>query len=63
MGTRLPKRLRAARHQIQIVGWDFDRCEKWYRVDAERDLPDQLGAFLVALVKQKPALNVYLLLS
>jgi phosphatidylserine/phosphatidylglycerophosphate/cardiolipin synthase-like enzyme len=52
---------RAARHQILILGWDFDRCEKLYRDNADRDLPDELGAFLVALVKQKPALNVYLL--
>ena len=52
---------RSARRQILILGWDFDRLERLYRDDTERDLPDQLGAFLVALVKQRKDLNVFLL--
>jgi len=53
---------RAAERQILILGWDFDRREKLHRSDREDGFPDQLGAFLVALVKQKPHLNIYLLL-
>lgn len=52
---------RAARQQILILGWDFDRRERLHRDDAQRDLPDELGAFLVALVKRRPELKVYLL--
>ena len=52
---------RAACRQILILGWDFDRRERLHRDDDPRDLPDELGAFLVALVKRRPELNVYLL--
>ncbi len=52
----------AAEHQILILGWDFDRRERLHRHDRESEIPDELGAFLVALVRQKPHLNVYLLL-
>jgi phospholipase D1/2 len=52
---------RAARRQILILGWDFDRRERLHRDDTERDLPDRLGVFLGALVKQRRGLNVYLL--
>lgn len=51
----------AAEHQILILGWDFDRRERLYRDDRDRGFPDQLGAFLVSLVKRKPKLQVYLL--
>ena len=51
----------AACHQILILGWDFDRRERLHRDDAQRDLPDELGAFLVALVKRRPDLHIYLL--
>jgi phosphatidylserine/phosphatidylglycerophosphate/cardiolipin synthase-like enzyme/uncharacterized membrane protein YdjX (TVP38/TMEM64 family) len=53
---------RAAEHQILILGWDFDRRERLHRGDPEGELPDELGDFLVALVKQKPDLHIYLLL-
>jgi len=53
---------RAAERQILILGWDFDRRERLHRTDREGECPDELGAFLVALVKQKPGLNIYLLL-
>lgn len=51
----------AARRQILILGWDFDRCERLFRDEQDRDFPDQLGAFLVSLVKRRPELRVYLL--
>lgn len=51
----------AAKRQILILGWDFDRRERLHRDDEERDLPDELGAFLVALVKRNPDLHIYLL--
>jgi phosphatidylserine/phosphatidylglycerophosphate/cardiolipin synthase-like enzyme/uncharacterized membrane protein YdjX (TVP38/TMEM64 family) len=51
----------AAERQILILGWDFDRCERLHRDQREGDLPDQLGAFLVELVRRKPHLNIYLL--
>ncbi len=50
-----------AKRQIVILGWDFDRHERLHRDDEPRDYPDELGAFLVHLVKQRPELNVYLL--
>jgi len=53
---------RAAERQILILGWDFDRRERLHRGDPEGELPDELGDFLVALVKQKPDLHIYLLL-
>jgi phospholipase D1/2 len=51
----------AARHQILILGWDFDRCVKLYRDTELRDLPDRLGAFLIELVRRRRGLNIYLL--
>ncbi len=50
-----------AQHQILILGWDFNRCERLFRDENPRALPDQLGAFLVSLVKRSRALKVYLL--
>jgi phosphatidylserine/phosphatidylglycerophosphate/cardiolipin synthase-like enzyme/uncharacterized membrane protein YdjX (TVP38/TMEM64 family) len=52
---------RAARRQILILGWDFDRHERLHRDDRQRDLPDRLGAFLAALVKRRRGLKIYLL--
>jgi len=52
---------RAARRQILILGWDFDRRERLHRDRQTRDLPDELGAFLAALLKQAPDLKIYLL--
>lgn len=51
----------AAERQILILGWDFDRRERLHRGAAPHDLPDELGAFLAALVKRKPRLDIYLL--
>jgi phosphatidylserine/phosphatidylglycerophosphate/cardiolipin synthase-like enzyme/uncharacterized membrane protein YdjX (TVP38/TMEM64 family) len=52
---------RRAERQILILGWDFDRQERLHRGDHTDELPDELGAFLVALVKKRPDLNIYLL--
>jgi phosphatidylserine/phosphatidylglycerophosphate/cardiolipin synthase-like enzyme/uncharacterized membrane protein YdjX (TVP38/TMEM64 family) len=52
---------RCASRQILILGWDFDRHERLHRGDDVGDFPDELGDFLVALVREKPELNVYLL--
>lgn len=52
---------RSARQQILILGWDFDRRERLHREETQGELPDELGAFLVELVKQRKELNVYLL--
>ena len=51
----------AAERQIFLLGWDFDRHERLHRGEHAGDLPDELGAFLVELVRRKPKLNVYLL--
>lgn len=51
----------AAQRQILILGWDFDRHEALHRDDRERDLPEQVGAFLAALVRRNSRLSVYLL--
>lgn len=50
-----------AREQILLLGWDFDRLERLHRDDAERQLPDELGAFLSALVRRRKELEIYLL--
>ena len=52
---------RAAERQILILGWDFDRHERLHRVVSSDEFPDELGAFLVALVRRNPKLNIYLL--
>ena len=51
----------AAQRQILILGWDFDRRERLHRDDEQRDLPDQIGAFLVELIRRRPQLKIYLL--
>ena len=50
-----------AKRQILILGWDFDRRERLHRDAKSDDFPDELGTFLVALVKDRPDLKVYLL--
>ena len=50
-----------ARRQILILGWDFERRERLHRNGTGNDLPDELGAFLVALVRRSRDLNIYLL--
>ncbi len=50
-----------ARHQILILGWDFDRREPLFREHGPDDLPWPVGEFLAALVRRRPDLHVYLL--
>ena len=52
---------RAARRQILLLGWDFDRRETLHRDGPQSGLPDEIGAFLAALVRRRRGLNVYLL--
>lgn len=52
---------RAAKRQILILGWDFDRRERLHRDQKESDGPDEMGAFLVDLTKRNPELDIYLL--
>lgn len=51
---------RNAKREIFIVGWDFDRRTRLHS-DGVADLPDELGAFLKALVNQRKELRVRLL--
>lgn len=51
----------AAREQILILGWDFDRHERLFHDNESRALPDKLGAFLVQLIKRQPQLKIFLL--
>lgn len=50
-----------AQRQILILGWDFDRRERLHRDDRDDPEQDELGNFLVSLVKRKPGLHLYLL--
>lgn len=52
---------RNAQRQILILGWDFDRKERLHRDDGRDDAADELGSFLVRLVKDRADLNIYLL--
>ncbi|MBU0656133.1 MAG: VTT domain-containing protein [Gammaproteobacteria bacterium] len=51
----------SAQRQILLVGWDFDRWECLHRDAGQHRFPDQLGAFLAALVRRRNDLNIYLL--
>ena len=59
--TAFAEACRNAERQILILGWDFDRKERLHRDEDIGDLPDKLGAFLVALVRERPKLKIYLL--
>jgi len=59
--------MRAARHEVMLIGWDFD-----FEIDmqpgesnaqglAPDGLPNALGPFLEAVVEQAPDLHIYLL--
>lgn len=53
---------RKAERQILIIGWDFDRRERLFHDGNEApDFPNEIGAFLISLVKQRKRLKVYLL--
>jgi phosphatidylserine/phosphatidylglycerophosphate/cardiolipin synthase-like enzyme len=52
--------MRGARHQILLIGWDFDaRIELVH--DTDDGAPTQVGAFIDWLVARNPALHVYIL--
>jgi phospholipase D1/2 len=53
-----------ARHTIFIMGWDLDSRTRLVGESGEPDdgYPAELAAFLARLVKERPTLNVYLLL-
>ena len=54
------KAMLEARHQILLIGWDFDARIKldWDEAD---EAPTNVGAFIGWLVKHRPDLNVYIL--
>jgi phosphatidylserine/phosphatidylglycerophosphate/cardiolipin synthase-like enzyme len=53
--------VKRARHSVLIVGWDIDSRTRLLRGPVEDDLPVELGAFLDAVVRRQPTLQVYLL--
>ncbi|MFD4354929.1 phospholipase D-like domain-containing protein [Nocardia sp. NPDC058518] len=50
-----------ARHQIMLIGWDFDSRIELERGDPTVPGPNRLGDFLAWLVQRTPGLDVYLL--
>ncbi|ONG44682.1 phospholipase [Pseudoroseomonas deserti] len=50
----------AARHRIMLIGWDFD-ARITLGAGNQDAAPDQLGEFILWLVRNRPELNVYLL--
>jgi phosphatidylserine/phosphatidylglycerophosphate/cardiolipin synthase-like enzyme len=52
-----------ARHRIILIGWDFDVRMTFERGDKALPGPNQLGAFLYRLLRQRPTLEAYLLRS
>ncbi len=56
--------LKQARHNIYIVGWDVDSRMRLVGESgrAEDGLPEELGDFLDALVRQRPELQIRILL-
>jgi phosphatidylserine/phosphatidylglycerophosphate/cardiolipin synthase-like enzyme len=51
----------AAKHRIMLVGWDFDARIRLGQAHAGDDAPEQLGDFILWLVKRRPELEVFLL--
>ena len=49
-----------ARHQILIIGWDFDPRIKLDRLD-DGNCEESLGGFLLALAKEKPEVRIDIL--
>jgi phosphatidylserine/phosphatidylglycerophosphate/cardiolipin synthase-like enzyme len=51
-----------ARHQILLIGWDFDaRIRLAERSDEAPDAPEQVGPFITWLAQRTPTLEIYLL--
>jgi phosphatidylserine/phosphatidylglycerophosphate/cardiolipin synthase-like enzyme len=57
----LRETIKQAQHSVMIVGWDIDSRTQLLRDAVQDDLPIELGAFLDAIVRRRPQLNVYLL--
>ena len=54
--------LQKARHSVYILAWDIDSRMRLVRGDDDLNgWPSELGAFISALLKQRPELNVYIL--
>jgi phosphatidylserine/phosphatidylglycerophosphate/cardiolipin synthase-like enzyme len=51
----------AARHRIMLVGWDFDARIRLGQAGPGDEAPEQLGDFILWLVKHRPELEVFLL--
>ncbi|URW76984.1 phospholipase D-like domain-containing protein [Sphingomonas donggukensis] len=52
----------AAKHQILLIGWDFDaRIRLGGSEPPEDDGPEEVGDFISWLIERTPTLNVYLL--
>lgn len=50
-----------ARHQILLIGWDFDPRIRLSPENGDGEWPDRLGDFINALVARRPELNIYVL--
>jgi phospholipase D1/2 len=50
-----------ARHAIYILAWDIDSRLGLVRGEKQTDLPAELGDLIIAVLEQKPELNVYIL--
>lgn len=50
-----------ARHQILLIGWDFDARISLSYADDHPEAPTTIGALITWLVQQRPDLNVYIL--
>jgi phospholipase D1/2 len=50
-----------ARESIIVLGWDFDARVRLRRDATDSELPSELGPFLHALVRRRPALRVRVL--
>ncbi|MDB5807904.1 MAG: hypothetical protein JWN94_26 [Betaproteobacteria bacterium] len=57
----LRESLKLARHSVFILGWDIDSRMRLLPHPADDGLPDELGDFLNALVKQRRGLVAYVL--
>ncbi len=50
-----------AQHRIFLVGWDFDARIRLVMTDPNDGWPVKVGAFLSALVRRRPELQIYIL--
>jgi len=61
------KAMMAAQYRIMMIGWDFDSRirlpggRRWWNLPRRKRFPARLGAFMVWLVRRRPALQILLL--